>query len=111
MTSLFTSHLTLTALKMLKYGIPISLNSDDPAVFHTSLAWQYRIALVKMGMTQQQVVQTNIHAIEAAFGRPDEKAKILKELQRFMDDITNGNKVNNGGTQSERFTDRVRDPF
>jgi len=96
-------------LKMMKYGIPISLSSDDPAVFHTSLSWQYRIALVKMGLTQQQVVQTNIDAIDASFCRDEEKARIRKELQAFLVKIIEGGDLSCG--EGKRFTDRVRDIF
>jgi len=54
-------------LTMMKYGLPISFNSDDPAVFHTSLAWQYRIAMAKMGLTREDILKANLDAIDAAF--------------------------------------------
>jgi adenosine deaminase len=98
-------------LKMMEHGIPISLNSDDPAVFHTSLTWQYRIALVKMGLTREQVIQSNINAIEASFGREEEKEKTLAVLRSFHASLSNGETNDNGVGASTRFTDRVRDPF
>jgi len=52
---------------MKEEGISFSLSSDDPAVFHTSLAWQYRIALAKMNFTREELLETNIHAVNAAF--------------------------------------------
>jgi adenosine deaminase len=98
-------------LEMIKYGIPVSLNSDDPAVFHTSLTWQYRIALMKMGLSREQIVQSNIHAIEASFGPNEEKAKVERKLRSFQSQIPTGEKVCNKVSASQRFTDRVRDPF
>jgi adenosine deaminase len=99
-------------LEMMKHGISFSLNSDDPAVFHTSLTWQYRIALMKMGLSREQIMQTNIHAIEAAFGPTEEKTKVNKELRSFQSRISApGETVCNSMSTNQRFTDRVRDPF
>ena len=61
----------------------ISLNSDDPAVFHTSLAWQYRIALVKMGMNQYDLYQSNLNAINAAFCDDETKQQIRQQIHEF----------------------------
>jgi adenosine deaminase len=72
-------HPTVT---MMKHGISVSLSSDDPAVFHTSLAWQYRIALAKMELSQQELLQLNLNAIEAAWCSERDK-KTLRRLIRF----------------------------
>ena len=70
--------------KMQSYGLSVSLNSDDPAVFHTSLAWQYRTALVKMGMSPQELVQTNVDAIHAAFCHDEgTKERIQQQINDF----------------------------
>jgi adenosine deaminase len=58
---------------MQAHGMSISLNSDDPTVFHTSLAWHYRTALAKMKMSRYEVYQTNLHAFDAAFLPQDQK--------------------------------------
>ncbi|CAB9516965.1 Adenosine deaminase [Seminavis robusta] len=98
-------------LEMIQHGIPVSLNSDDPAVFHTSLTWQYRIALVKMRLTPEQLVQTNIDAIEASFGRREEKTKAERILRSFWIRLSDGRRLCSGIDAGQRFTDRVRDPF
>jgi adenosine deaminase len=64
-------------------GISYSLSSDDPAVFHTSLAWQYRIALAKMNLTRKDLVAANLSAIDAAFCSPTEKARLRETLLAF----------------------------
>ena len=63
--------------------LSISLNSDDPAVFHTSLAWQYRIGLVKMGMNQYDLYQSNLNAINAAFCDDETKQQIRQQIHEF----------------------------
>jgi adenosine deaminase len=70
-------------VEMSKAGLSFSFSSDDPAVFHTSLAWQYRVAMVKMGFTREQMLQCNLHAIDAAFCSPEEKNKLKRHFLDF----------------------------
>jgi adenosine deaminase len=55
------------AVVMRRHGVSISLSSDDPAVFHTSLAWQYRVALAKMEFRHADLIQMNLDALDAAW--------------------------------------------
>jgi adenosine deaminase len=61
---------------MIRNGVSISLNSDDPAVFHTSLSWQYRIALAKMSLSRQDLIQMNLDAVKAAWCSDNEKERL-----------------------------------
>lgn len=70
-------------LAMLKHGIPFSLNSDDPAVFHTSLSWQYQIALAKMDLTREDIVKCNLQAIDAAFCSEERKVALRKSVHCY----------------------------
>eukprot|EP00980_Cylindrotheca_fusiformis_P004062 scaffold880_cov132-Cylindrotheca_fusiformis.AAC.58 len=63
------------------HGIPMSLNSDDPAVFNTSLTWQYRIALKKMGWDKSDVLKTVEDSVNAAFLSPEEKEKLRTKIR------------------------------
>jgi Adenosine deaminase len=64
-----------------KYGITnISIYSDDPAVFHTSLSWQYRIALCKMKQfTRSDFIVMNVQALDAAFGLSNQQRIDLQQ--------------------------------
>lgn len=87
-----------------------SLSSDDPAVFHTSLAWQYRLALVKMGLTREDLVRSNFNAIEAAFVDESEKIRLRETLQSFRDTFCGHGEVTKRGwkkSKSDTFVDRV----
>lgn len=66
---------------MKEHNIRLSLSSDDPAVFHTSLAWQYRVALAKLKWINEDLIQSNLDAIDAAFCTKNEKV-LLKEIIR-----------------------------
>jgi len=68
---------------MIKSGMKVGLNSDDPAVFNTSLTWQYRIAIKNMGLTKECILQTIQDSINAAFLSEDEKTLLKKRLQEF----------------------------
>ena len=70
------------AVHMMKRGLSLSLNSDDPSVFDTSLTWQWRIALGKMGLTVEQVQEMTKHAIRAAFLSDDEKESLLELVEQ-----------------------------
>jgi adenosine deaminase len=64
-----------------EYGISMSLNSDDPAVFNTSLTWQYRIALKKMGWDKSEILKTIENSVNAAFLPPEEKEKLRTKIR------------------------------
>lgn len=77
---------THPARSMMEQGVSLSLSSDDPAVFHTSLAWQYRTALAKMMMTPAELIQTNFDAIDAAFCSDSTKRNIKQLLVAYADE-------------------------
>lgn len=74
------------ARTMMDSRVSLSLSSDDPAVFHTSLAWQYRVALAKMNTTKKELIQTNFDAIDAAFCPIETKKDVKKLLVAFADE-------------------------
>jgi adenosine deaminase len=66
------------AVNMMKHGLCISLNSDDPSVFDTSLTWQWRIALGKMGFLIKEIENMTRNAIRASFLPDHEKESLFK---------------------------------
>jgi len=69
----------------MKRGFNVGLNSDDPAVFDTSLTFQYRIAATKMRLSYGQLVQTVRNAIDASFAEASVKQELHHELNLFCD--------------------------
>jgi adenosine deaminase len=89
-------------------AIPISLSSDDPAVFNTSLTWQWRIAMKKMGWNKDDVLQVLHDAIDASFA-PNSQKETARQAIRQWAILKEG-----GGTLEEEeeqphldFRDRV----
>mmetsp|Transcript_2483 Transcript_2483/g.3743 ORF Transcript_2483/g.3743 Transcript_2483/m.3743 type:complete len:453 (-) Transcript_2483:185-1543(-) len=66
---------------MMKNGLKVGLNSDDPAVFDTSLTFQFRIAATKMKLGREQLFDLVIDSIDAAFIGEEEKVN-LREVMR-----------------------------
>lgn len=58
-------------------GVPVTLSTDDPAMFHTSLNESYRMALEKLGLSTAQVLDLAEASFRHAFLRDDEKSKMI----------------------------------
>lgn len=73
----FKSH-PLRAL--VEAGVRVTLNSDDPPFFHTTLAHEYEIASVEMGFSDAAIDAMTRTAIEAAFVDEETRAALLDRL-------------------------------
>ncbi len=51
-------------------GVPIILNSDDPAMFHTTLVREYKIAMREFGLGEDQIRHLADNSLRYAFDRP-----------------------------------------
>jgi adenosine deaminase len=69
--------------QMVEKGIFCNLNSDDPAMFSTSLAREYWL-LYQQGFSLEQLWQLNFNALEAAFLSEEEKTHYKKQLQDYV---------------------------
>ena len=65
------------------HGIQLSLSSDDPAVFNTSLTWQYRIAMKRMGWSKEEVMAMLEKAIEGTFLDQVGKDSLRQKVQKW----------------------------
>mmetsp|Transcript_5192 Transcript_5192/g.15125 ORF Transcript_5192/g.15125 Transcript_5192/m.15125 type:complete len:127 (-) Transcript_5192:1255-1635(-) len=64
-------------------GVKLSLSSDDPAVFNTSLTWQWRIAMKKMGWGINDVFSVLEDSVDAAFAPEYQKSQLRQEIRRY----------------------------
>jgi len=70
-------------LTMLEAGAKVSINSDDPTVFDTSLSEELLLCIRKMKLTREQVVQMTLSAVESAFGDDEELTRIRQRIEQF----------------------------
>lgn len=73
----FASH-PLRALH--EAGVRVTLNSDDPPFFHTSLAQEYDIASAVMGFADDEINRMTRTAIEAAFVDEATRERLLARI-------------------------------
>ncbi len=72
-----------------KYGIMVTINSDNMTVSNTDVLQEYRHLYKTFNLTKQEVRHLLANSIEAAFISVDEKMKFLKELDKRIDDYYN----------------------
>ncbi|WP_413251158.1 adenosine deaminase [Shinella zoogloeoides] len=61
-------------------GVRVTLNSDDPPFFHTSLAREYEVASTIMGLSDADILGMTRTAIEAAFVDEPTRQRLLSAL-------------------------------
>ena len=61
-------------------GVRVTLNSDDPPFFHTSLAREYEVASTVMGFSDDEILGMTRTAIEAAFVDEPTRQRLLSRL-------------------------------
>jgi len=66
--------------KYFEQGLMITLNSDDPAMFATSLRREYELAQSEFGFTNEHLRELARNSFEASFLPPDKKVGFLNLL-------------------------------
>ncbi len=69
--------------KLFDAGVMITLNTDDPAMFHTSLAREYQLAQDVFGFTEEQLREIARNSFEASFLPAEKKVDFLKLCDRL----------------------------
>lgn len=63
----------------LENGLCASINSDDPGISGIDLRYEYEVAAPKAGLTETQIRQAQLNAVESAFLTPREKQNFVKK--------------------------------
>ncbi len=61
-------------------GVSVSLNSDDPPYFNTTIGCEYDIAQSELGLTDDDLLQITQNALVAAFADRTTKVSLLEKL-------------------------------
>ena len=59
----------------------ITINSDDPALFGTTLSEEWRLLVSRLGLSRRDVVQIGLQTVEAAFLEPNARRRLADELR------------------------------
>ena len=68
--------------RMLQAGLLVTVNSDDPAMFSTTLSAQYGV-LAEQGFSWEELWKLNLQTLDSTFLSPAEKAVFRKEWEDF----------------------------
>jgi len=66
----------------LENGLLASINSDDPGISGIDLPYEYNVAAPLAGLSEKQIRQAQLNALESAFLKPKEKAALLAKKKQ-----------------------------
>lgn len=69
---------------LLKRGVPVTLNTDDPGLFQTSLTEEYMKAVRFLGLSRDDIHRVVLQGVRSAFLPHDGKMALM---QQFQDEI------------------------
>lgn len=69
-----------SVFKMLQAGLRVNVNSDDPALFPTTMAAELDIAREDLGLSSHELVGLVRNGVEASFMDAAERQRVLERL-------------------------------
>jgi aminodeoxyfutalosine deaminase len=72
--------------RMLEAGLNVTLNSDDPPMFSTTLSTEYLVAARVLGLPAAQLAALAANAVRASFLDDEAKAELLAEIVQVSED-------------------------
>ncbi len=70
--------------QLVKAGVPVTINSDDPPMFGTTLNNEYAVAAELLGLDRQGIASLARTAVRASFLNSMGKAVLLKEIDEYV---------------------------
>ena len=68
--------------RLFDQGIPITLSSDDPAIFGTNLVQEYLLLARHFSFSREELWQISLNGVRASFLPTVEKAALLADFER-----------------------------
>jgi adenosine deaminase len=68
---------------MVEAGVPVSINSDDPPMFSTTLTTEYGVAAALLGLDEAGVADLALAAVDQSFAPDAVKASIRDEIRSY----------------------------
>jgi aminodeoxyfutalosine deaminase len=66
-------------------GVPVTINSDDPPMFGTTLNREYEIAASLLGLDEAGLAALAVAAVDHAFAPDDVKARLRAEIAAYVE--------------------------
>jgi adenosine deaminase len=71
-------------------GVPVTINSDDPPMFATTLTNEYLVAAEQFGYSLDELAAFSLRAVEAAFLPDATRAALVASFRRELDALQAG---------------------
>jgi len=82
--SLFPNWKSHPLLTIMNKGISISLNSDDPPFFNTTVGKEYQNSAKNFNLNVEDLKQISLMAMEASFADIKTKSRLIEEIKKFQ---------------------------
>jgi adenosine deaminase len=63
----------------LRFGIPATINTDDPGISNITLQGEFNFAAIEAGLNSEEIFQTQKNALEHAFLSREEKEELVSK--------------------------------
>ena len=70
--------------RMIESGLKVTLNTDDPAMFQTTLCREYELAAQEFGFTEDQLRELARNSFEASFLAVEKKLRFLQQIDALV---------------------------
>jgi adenosine deaminase len=74
---------------LLALNLRVTLNTDDPCISDTTLTDEYRVAMLALGITLEQLKRMIIIGIEGSFQPPEERERLVDWFRKELEATTN----------------------
>jgi len=92
--------------KLFDEGFKVTIGSDDPPFFNTTIGKEYKIAAAEFGFTAEELLQVTRNAVEAAFVDEATREKLLKKIDSYAASMPLNVPANSGQTSDKRGNQR-----
>jgi adenosine deaminase len=70
---------------LINLGLQVTLNTDDPSIFDTTLTDEVVVSVRQIGLAKHQIYQALRHSVEASFLPPEEKDALRERIRTALD--------------------------
>jgi adenosine deaminase len=81
MTGVYPSAAAHPIRTLFEQGLAVTVNSDDPTMFHTTLSDEYLVLLRDLGFTPEDLKTLSLNGVDASFLPDDEKAGLRAKFE------------------------------
>jgi adenosine deaminase len=89
MTGAYPSAAAHPIRTLFERGLLVTVNSDDPTMFHTTLSDEYLLLLRDLGFTPEDVRTLSLNGVEASFLPDDDKRRLRSRFEEEWEGLLN----------------------